>query len=254
MTMSKSVGALSTEQDRAASFSTWIGERLTTVTIPLSSAQDILSPLLQPVPHDHATKLPSQSQTNPQRQYLQASAQAAAADNLDYLDVRLSGVPQRALLDSGASVCFIDSALVDKCGLRTVPVPKIHIALGDDSTVSVDRAVLTELRFAHGLRYNAQLFVMDLGPAPIILGQTFIKELAVQVDHGPAKTVTCPATAHRPAAILPIMPPPEHKAPAVHLACLSERQMARELHRAARAGQTTVLAHICLRVRQHQLN
>lgn len=248
MVLSKSVGALSAEQDRAVSFSSWVGERLTTVASPEASEEASSTPtscLPPALPHPIPPEF--------QREYLQASAQARSSGDLDYVRVRLFGTNYTALLDNGASVCFIDSALVDQCGLRTVPVPALQVALGDESTVSVDRAVFTELRFAQGLRYNAKLLVMNLGPAPIILGQTFFKDLEVLVDHGPARTVTCPATAIRPAVVLPIISPPPDKKPSVNLTCISERQMTRELKRATRAGQPPILAHIRLRVRQRQI-
>lgn len=277
MVLAKSVGALSHEQDRAVSFSTWVGERLTTVSYPevsaVTSKPCVPSPSPSPPSYSGASSLShdlSSPMTIPsfaptptsistpaiqfQREYLQASELARSRGDLDFLRVRLFGTNYTALFDNGASACFIDSALVDKCGLRTVPVPTMHVALGDESTVPIDQAVFAELRFAQGLRYNAKLLVMNLGPAPIILGQTFIKDLEVVVDHGPARTVTCPATANRPAVVLPILPPPTDRAPSVNLTCLTERHMTRELRRASRTGQPTTLAHIRLRVRRRFLS
>jgi hypothetical protein len=50
------------------------------------------------------------------------------------------------------------------------------------------RAVITELRLAKGIRYKATLYVMSLGPAPLILGQRFYQDMRLVVDYGPART------------------------------------------------------------------
>ena len=88
----------------------------------------------------------------------------------------------------------------------------MSVALGEkDSEASVNRAVLTELRLAHGVRYQATLYVMPLGPAGVILGQPFYHDLELQVDYGLARTVTVPRTAMRPRVTLRTSPPPSSR-------------------------------------------
>jgi hypothetical protein len=153
-----------------------------------------------------------------------------------YTNVRLQGLPCIALLDDGASACFIDKDIVLERGLRTVPVEPMHITLGDDSKVSADTAVITELRLANGIRYKATLYVMSLGPAPVILGQRFYQDMQLVVDYGPARTLFFPATANRAPAILRALPAPTlPRAAPTHLAVLSASQMNRELRRNQRS-------------------
>ena len=181
---------------------------------------------------------------------LQASELATSRGELMFLDVRLQGQVHRALLDDGATSCFIDSDLVATMGLQTVAVPPLRVALGDRSESSVNRAVRTELRLAKGVRYNALLYVMPLGPAGVILGQPFYSDLRIVVDYGdrPAREVTFPSNAHRPEIRLTALPPPSPRARPVHLAVLSDKQMRRELRRGQQAGSPASLAFIHVRV------
>lgn len=179
---------------------------------------------------------------------LQASELASARGELMFLDVRVQGQLHRALLDDGATSCFIDADLVATMGLQTVAVPPLRVALGDRSVSSVNRAVETELRLAKGVRYNALLYVMPLGPASVILGQPFYSDLRLQVDYGPAREVTFPSNAHRPCVKLTALPPPSPRAQPVHLAVLSGSKMKRELRRGQQAGLPVSLAFIHVRV------
>lgn len=172
-----------------------------------------------------------------------------------FLDVRVQGELHRALLDDGATECFIDEDLVSTMGLRTVPVPPMAVALGEkDSEASVNRAVMTELRLAKGVRYNATLYVMPLGPASIILGQPFYSDLKLKVDYGPARSVFFPSTAMRKKVTLPALPAPQPRPVVAMLATLSDRQMRKELRRGARAGTPAATALIHLKVSSSILN
>ena len=134
-------------------------------------------------------------------------------------------------------------------GLRTVPVPPMRVALGEkESESSVNQAVVTELRLAQGVRYKATLYVMPLGPAGVILGQPFYSDLKLQVDYGPARTVTFPGTLLRKCVTLKALTAPSPRGVPAHLAVLSEKRMRRELRRGQQAGTPASLAFIHLRV------
>jgi hypothetical protein len=220
------------QADRAAVFSTWVGELLSAID-STGVSEEVATPSGYPVPPQLA---------------LQASELASARGDLMFLDVRVQGQLHRALLDDGATSCFIDADLVATMGLQTVAVPPLRVALGDGSESSVNRAVHTELRLAKGVRYNALLYVLPLGPASVILGQPFYSDLRLKVDYGPAREVTFPRNAHRQCVKLTALPPPSPRARPVHLAVLSEKQMRRELRRGQQAGTPVSLAFIHVRV------
>lgn len=167
-----------------------------------------------------------------------------------YLNVRVQGRTCRALLDGGATSCFIDPDLVQTMGLRTVSMPPMDVALGKKGVVaSTDQAVVMELRLAKGVRYTATLYVMPLGPAPVILGQPFYRDLHLLVNYGPAREVTFVNLPNgRPPVTIPVLPPPSPRPAVAHLATLSEREMKKELRRATQAGTPASLALIQLRV------
>jgi hypothetical protein len=165
-----------------------------------------------------------------------------------FLDVRVQGLTQRALLDDGASACFIDRDFVLEHGLQTVPVPPLQILLGDNSPINANEAIITELRLAQGVRFRATLYVMSLGPATVILGQPFYTALNIKVDYGPARSVTFPSLPNRKAITLPTQPAPAPQAGPPHLATLTTRQMDKVLRRTKQSREAVELAFIHLRV------
>lgn len=165
-----------------------------------------------------------------------------------YLNVRVQDQLHRALLDYGATSCFNDQDLVHTMGLRTVPVPPMRVALGEkDSEALVNQAVITELRLAKGVRYTATLYVMPLGPASVILGQPFYSDLQLQVDYGPARTVTFPSLATgRPNVTLPALPSPSQRQAVTTLAAVTESHLKGDLRRTLQAGTPVSLTLIHL--------
>ena len=133
----------------------------------------------------------------------------------------------------------------------------MRVGLGSlQSEGSVNHMVQTYQRFAKGVRYAATLFVMPLGPAGIILGQPFYSGLQLQVDYGPARSVTFPKLPNgRKPITLPTLPAAPPRPAAAMLATLSYREMKQELRRqgiAGRSGFTSDrLALIHLRVRSN---
>lgn len=105
-----------------------------------------------------------------------------------YFDVKIGGIPARALLDSGASKTVISAELLDSLkskGVKFHPNPS-EAKSADGSAIRVLGTVVVPIYIRHHSTVNSCLIVPDL-PYEVILGIETLKGLNAVVDYSTGK-------------------------------------------------------------------
>jgi len=106
-------------------------------------------------------------------------------------------VSVKALLDSGATECFIDEEFVKKNGLNITPMchpAKLFNVDGTENQSGKIKATVDLMVFINGHSERARFFVCGLGKILIILGETWLKVHNPEIDWntGDIKFTRCP--------------------------------------------------------------
>ncbi|KAG6328386.1 hypothetical protein ID866_10703 [Astraeus odoratus] len=101
----------------------------------------------------------------------------------------MGSISVSALLDSGATDCFVDKRWAQERHLRLLPLPKKVPVLNVDGTTNCAGEV------SHGI----QLLATNLGKTPMILGHTWLKTHNPEIDWvtGQVTLNQCPPECHQ---------------------------------------------------------
>ena len=105
-------------------------------------------------------------------------------NRLVYLSVSLIGLSRtvQALIDSGATLNFINEALVDSLGLETQSCSPVQVRLADGRVLThASRKVSLQFTIS-GLRQSQTFYVAPIGIHSIILGMPWLESVNPLID------------------------------------------------------------------------
>ena len=103
------------------------------------------------------------------------SIRHTAQGEVAILSMEITGEPREALLDSGASLSFINPAVVESLGLRTTGLNSAHqFTIANGESIKVDKAVYALTTVCNGFCFTGDYLI---GPIPydLLLGLDWLK-------------------------------------------------------------------------------
>ena len=87
-----------------------------------------------------------------------------------------------ALLDSGATACFVDARFIDSRDLQTHPLPRAIPVYNIDGTPNESGSITRVIDLLQDHSERMTFYVTQLGSQPIILGHSWLVEHNPEID------------------------------------------------------------------------
>jgi hypothetical protein len=97
-------------------------------------------------------------------------------DSTIQLPARVNNLTMLMLVDSGSTGSFIDLAMVSKLGLVPSPRPPITVKVANGEQLVCDSYIPQFTWFTHGVKFQHDLQVLDMGSYDAVLGVDWLKQ------------------------------------------------------------------------------